>query len=171
MARQRGRFPARSHRLTDWSFGPDNQPATTLSATGSALGANGALVAIGRATLVRFRGFLSLIQSAGTALDGFTGAVGIGVTTSEAFAVGTSAVRLPETDADWDGWLWHTFFDTRVPGATAGGEGFVVRMQMDSKAMRKLTQDDVVFGAIEVGEVGTGVLSWQFNSRMLLKLS
>ena len=40
----------------------------------------------------------------------------------DAFAVGVGTVMDPLTDADWEGWLYHTLIDVHVQTATIGEE-------------------------------------------------
>jgi hypothetical protein len=129
------------------------------------------VLGVEKATIVRLRGHVSLSQSVGTALDGFRGAIGYAQATPEAFAAGTGSLRSPLLDADWDGWMWHTFFDIRTPGATIGGEGSVWRQAVDSKAMRKVQAGDTSFVIVETVETGTASVRFEFDSRELLKLS
>ena len=46
-----------------------------------------------------------------------------------------------------------------------------IRVDVDSKAMRKCSVDETIFAVIEVAELGTASLSWSFNSRLLFKLA
>ncbi|OJJ27663.1 hypothetical protein, partial [Campylobacter concisus] len=72
-----------------------------------------------------------------------------------------------------DGWLWHTFAPLlALTNAIDQAEGTVAaRFDVDSRAMRKLTVDMVVFAAIEVENLsGVTDVRALFDSRMLLKL-
>ena len=103
--------------------------------------------------------------------DGFFGAFGIGVTTLTSFTVGVIAVPTPITEIDWDGWLYHTFFDIRQ-GQTgmSNGSGYQ-KIEIDSKAMRKFDSQMVVYGALETTLVGVGSMRIHFDSRQLFLLS
>ncbi|WP_141081785.1 hypothetical protein [Campylobacter concisus] len=134
----------------------------------------GSLVNQDGVTLVRLRGNLTLgfgeVPAAGNAARV---AVGVGVTTAEAFAIGATAIPSPLADAEWDGWLWHTFAPlVALTNAIEQSEGTsAVRIDVDSRAMRKLTVDMVVFAAIEVENLsGVTDVRALFDSRMLLKL-
>ena len=175
MARQRftrGRAVAR--RRTGWDEGPGSQTPAAITTTGqSFLGAVAASLQDGL-TVARIRGLLSFVQTVTTAAgDGFHGAVGIGITTVDATAIGATATPGPITEADWDGWLWHNYFDTRQSVASgAAVDGLhPIQMQIDSKAMRKLDEDMVIFAMIERTEVGTASMSVLLDSRILLFLS
>ena len=124
-------------------------------------------------TIVRIRGYFRVILTAATAAgDGFLGAVGIGVVTAPAFAVGLTAVPLPVAEMDWDGWMFHQFFDLRsnIAGVGDGQPGVSIGFDIDSKAMRKLGDEQVLMGAIEVVESGTAVMEVSADTRILLKL-
>ena len=79
----------------------------------------------------------------------------------------------------WDGWLYHWYFALLTGGKMDGSVSVdrnntnataaALRVEVDSKAMRKLTVDDVIFAAIQVIETGTATMQWMFNSRQLLK--
>jgi len=108
--------------------------------------------------------------------DGFVdSAVGIGITTEEAFSVGgTTSLPSPLEDIDWDGWLYH-----QVVGQFAGfsttetgrGPMEAVRMEIDSKAMRKFEDGMVVFGCVELGvEAGAATIQFGAHTRLLVKL-
>ena len=79
----------------------------------------------------------------------------------------------PFTEADWDGWLWHEFFDVRALTATIadGVNAFsaVSRVVIDSKAMRKGWDDKVTLvGVTEVVEGGTASMELHGNTRCLV---
>jgi len=45
-----------------------------------------------------------------------------------------------------------------------------LRIDLDSKAMRKWLENMALFAMIEVTEVGTVTLGWSLNTRVLVKL-
>ena len=167
-----------SRRRTDWSDGPGASDGTNLQLTAS--GQSG--VGVGQTpigeevTIIRTRGILSLsLGLATSANDGFWGALGIGITTVQAFTdVGITALPIPLDDVFWDGWLYHTFFDIRSSVASstanAGVNGMMV-LPIDSKASRKLQLNEVVFMVVQVVETGTAVVNIHAATRMLLKLA
>ena len=133
-------------------------------------------------TIVRLRGQLLLYMSAATAAqDGFTGAVAVGIVRKQAFDIGVTAVPLPLDEEFWDGWMWYQYFslkaaDPIVAGAVSGEPNQVhnvsagLRIEVDSKAMRKIPQNNALIVVIQALETGTAVLNWLFNSRTLSKL-
>ena len=122
--------------------------------------------------MVRIRGTaLVRLTAATTALDGFTGAIGLGVIDAEAFAAGAASCPGALTEVDWDGWMWHTFFHVFSPssdaevdnGTVSMGERFVI----DTKAMRIQKDTDVMFGSIETLLTGGSTVQFKADTRML----
>ena len=174
MARSRGlsRGNARSRRKTSWDGGPGGTPTGLISSSVSSILGAGAVADEDGMTLVRVRGECSLmLASAASDGDGFIGALGIGIVTSEAFAIGITAMPTPLIDDDWNGWLWHQFFSVRVPVAAGiGSQSSEVRYVVDSKAMRKLRLGDVIFFAQESSEIGVATMHMMADTRVLVKL-
>ena len=153
-----------------------------MSATGSALGGIVGQPASDGITIVRLRGeFLFRLRTASAPGSGFHGAIGIGIFTDAAVAVGVSALNTPITDETWDGWMWHRYFACHAEDAIAAAgasnepnQGLstfgTVRVEMDSKAMRKIPVGMSLSVVIEVIEVTVATAIWQFNSRSLVKL-
>ena len=163
----RGRFGT-TRRKTSWAVGPGGTSLLSIAAPQTSVVGSGATSLEDGLTVVRLRGELLLRLQTPTT-DGFTGAFGIALCTAAAFAVGITALQKPISDEDWDGWLYHQYF--AINGEAAGDLDTVVRTVVDSKAMRKLPQDMVVFSAIQTSiETGTATLQVFFNSRMLVKL-
>ena len=165
-------------RLTAWSRGPLAALAAA-SSTFSALWSNGASATIDGITLVRIRGeFLAYLATASAEGAGFTGAVGIVNVTNEAFAAGVGSIPTPLADDGFDGWIWHNYFilsasavidgtastDSNLPGTA------MVRIPIDSKAMRKTPEGTTLVGVIEATEIGTATMSFLARTRILDKL-
>ena len=180
MGRLRG-FPARSQsrrprRVAKWGFGVDSlnqafsSSTTVLWSTGVVLN-----VGLGEVTVVRLRGsFVFHLGLATAAGDGFFGAFGIALASEEAFAQGITSLAGPVTDADADQWIFHTFFKCAAPvvsSTSLDSPLSVVRIDIDSKAMRKWDEDKVLYGATEVTEIGTASAVQYADSRLLVKLS
>ena len=132
-------------------------------------------VSAGKLTVIRMRGHASIyLQSADAVGAGFQGAVGIGIATSAAVAAGVASVPTPIDEEDWDGWMFHTFFDIRAITATIadGVNAFaaVARIPIDSKAMRKFDEDMTMFGVWQVVESPNAVAEAQANVRLLTML-
>ena len=175
MLHRRGlnRVSGANRRRTGWEEGVGGSAITTLTASGSSVLGSALAIGTDGVTMIRTRGFLEMfLTAATTAGDGFTGAIGIGKSTTQAFAVGITALPVPVTDADWDGWLYHQFFSVHSASALQAftTPSSVIRMPVESKGMRKAGLDDVFFAVIEVTEIGVSSLSVFFDTRMLFKL-
>ena len=161
-------------RLTQWGLGVGGTGVTGFSASSAAfLGSGVTFGASG--TVVRIRGSLSaFLASYTSAGDGYHCAAGIGVVSSAAFTAGIASVPTPLTEGAWDGWMWHRFFD--VHGSLAAGSTSVgvvnsgVDIEVDTKAMRKVSDEMTVFAAVEVVEIGAASMNMFFDIRLLLKL-
>jgi len=152
-----------SRRLTHWFAAAG---AATITVTGSTL----LFVIQARhegETIVRVRGLLSAIMTVGTTGNGFFGAFGMGKVTSAAAAAGVGSIPTPITEESWDGWLLHQYFNV-LRGVSDGGNGAgAMNLELDSKAMRKLSEDEAVVGVLEVVENGTATLDVQTRVRTL----
>ncbi len=176
-----GRFPRQSQtrRQTIWSKGP-NQESTAITSTGKVLWTNGrALVSEAKATIVRIRGSLLMtLNKATTAGDGIVGAVGMGIVSTDAFGQGVASMPGPYDNPEWPGWIWHSYFHVKGVAAQTIGQdvarnsGLDVRLEIDSKAMRKWASNEVLMGVwdtdIETGDAQVNVVA---DTRILIKLS
>jgi len=173
----RGRSTLRSRapttrRRPGWSIGPGGTFQRTTS--GQTIFPITAVVASDDVTVIRTRGELTLFLSDATsALDGFTGAIGICKVTQNAAGVGITAVPHPLADIAWDGWLWYHFFSVKAPAAAGFNNGqqmSSVRYEVDSKAMRKSNVTDNFIAVIDALEVGGSTLNGRLDTRMLSKI-
>ncbi len=136
-----------------------------------------AIINVDGLTLIRTRGLVSLYLETVSAINsGMSGAIGMAVVTTAAVAAGVASVPSPITEDSWDGWFWHQFFDVRAITATiadgANAGSVFARFVVDSKAMRKVAEDESLIYVIEVGaESGAATLRWFADSRLLVKLS
>ncbi len=189
MAQRRG-FPQRSRgslsRKTSWSEGIASGATAgqvqAITATGAAIMGFGVQVTEDGGTLVRTRGELVVaLRASDAALSGFFGAFGLAKATLTAFTAGTASLPSPIDEESWDGWFYHRYLSLSSVGVIAGAnvssqlsaiEAVVaaVRIEVDSKAMRKINVDEVFYGAVQFQEIGTATLDVSFNSRMLFKL-
>ena len=181
---RRSRFQRTSgvRRKTSWTAGPKGTAGTITSNT-QVIFPTGLQALLGGLTIVRLRGeLLARIITSSAANDGFLEvALGIGVVSENAFAVGVTAVPHPVTDIDWDGWLYHRMFSlsssAAVSAAGASTNGMfslaeAVRIEIDSKAMRKFNDQNVLVGVLETAaEAGTTTMTAELNTRTLVKLS
>ncbi len=172
----RGLSPVRSRRVAKWGFGPDAQPLS-LSSDADQLWTNAVvLVNETQLTIVRMRGHVTgFLLSATAAGDGFDGALGIALVSDEAFGQGAASVPNPVTEADWDGWIWHHFFQMHSPAATlaasAGDQVAAFQYEIDSKAMRKWSTGNTLVGVLGNVENGAATAEIWADVRILAKLS
>ena len=185
MARSRGflrdRGSRRPNRLTSWDLGPGGTSSVSISSTSSTFLGSFVSPTQDGLTVIRTRGELLIFLTAASAQDnGITGAFGIGLATAAALTVGATAVPTPITEQDWDGWIYHRYFSLTAAAAIAASAAeapelvhpvtAALRLEVDSKAMRKVVEEDGLYAIIEVVESGTAVALAHFNSRMLFKL-
>jgi len=167
---------ASSKRKTAWGLGPGSSAVTQVSATTAVIMGLGAQSTVEGATVVRIRGeFFAALQSVTAVGDGFIGAFGIGIAQVAAFDAGVGSVPTPVAEAADENWLYHRFFScmsTSSAGETwANGISNALRVEVDSKAMRRFDVDRVLYASLEVAEIGTAaVMDMTFDSRVLVKL-
>ena len=174
MARRSGfQHQVRSRRSKDWAFGP-SAVDQTLNATGSLIWSIGVQTVLGELTIIRTRGIVNVTQNVGSAAqDGMAGAHGIALVTTQAFTAGVVSIPTPVSENEWDGWLWHSFFDVRVITATiadgVNAMSVIDRQVIDSKAMRKgFDESMTLVGVTEVVEGGTASIEIHANTRVLV---
>ncbi len=177
MARPRGFPRGRSRRLTDWDQGPGSQVVTAITSTTAVILGAGIGPTLETLTIVRLRGALQAFLTSGDSINsGFHCALGIGVVTVDAFTVGgVASVPHPLDDMSWGGWLYHRIFDLHNATSTitdnlVNGLG-VLSFEVDSKAMRKVRVNDLVFAVIQTVEDPASGMSIFFDSRILWKLA
>jgi len=165
-----------ARRKKSWISGPGGTTGAAISGVAATILGGGLQLLQDGLTLVRLRGqfdlFLTTVTAAG---DGFTGAMGIGIVTEHAFGIGTTAMPTPIAEPDWDGWIYWTPISVHGPSTAANGgsnaDAAQQRFLVDTKSMRKLREDDVVFAMLQMAtEEGTAVGEVRFDSRMLLLL-
>ncbi len=173
MARNRG-FVSRGHargtrRETSWlEIEPDVQSVDNTAAITHSLDA--ATLAKRPFTIIRTR--MTVIVSPGQLIaDAIQiAAIGIAVVSDQASAIGITAVPTPTTDLDSDLWFVHqsllgdfTFISAAGFDAS-GGEVY----HIDSKAMRKVNDDQDVVVVVEGATIGDAAIITQMG-RFLIK--
>ena len=161
-----------SRRSTDWGFGVDALNLG-MSASTKILGST-SLTITEQQTIVRIRGIIHVVLTLATsATDGFLGACGIALVNSDAFAAGVASVPGPQSDANWDNWMWHSYFDVRAVTATladgVNGPMASQRLVVDSKSMRKWDPAETLVLVLEGTESGVAAVEFNGDTRMLLK--
>ena len=155
-------------RKTAWTFGPGGVSASSFSASSALIHPAFLQFFLPKITLARIRGRLDLFLISSTAApDGFQGAVGIGVATLDAVTAGPTAVPSASANSNWDGWLWHQFCGIHASEASSTGSS-ALSLEVDTKAMRKVTDDDAIFISMEFAEIGTADMDVFMETRMLV---
>ena len=171
------RTPQSLRRKTSWVGGIATVPTNELTVAGSTsvifsaldtrLSANASL---GNAfTVVRIRGFLTVTPLSITSPQFVTGAFGICIVNGEAFDAGVASVISPWTESFDDRWLYHTYFQTMDVFNAAGVAWFGHRIEIDSKAMCKVENGDVMISVFENASADS--VSMFNNFRTLVKLA
>ena len=157
-------------RSSSWNPGPFG--LVSVSAAGSTVFGTGQQALESGLTIVRTHGSLLIrLVTSDAVTSGFDVAFGICVVNENAAGVGATAIPQPLTDIGWDGWLVH--WSGVIKGAVphTGGEDAVVRIPIDSKAMRKFKNTDVMVAVIQyLTEIGSVTLNADLRSRVLIKL-
>jgi len=121
-------------------------------------------------TVIRSRLFLHVRSDQQAAVEFYGIAMGLAVVSDQAVAIGVTAVPTPDTDRGSDLFfvfedLWGVQFDV----ATASGNEFGKSVIVDSKAMRKVNDDqDIVITSETIGLSSGAIVS--VGGRLLLKL-
>ncbi len=137
-----------SGRRTDYAWNGGSLLMNNLTATKVV----GGMVTVNQSsTLMRARGEIKAGLDGPT--DGMVGAVGFGliVGSDDQLAAGQTAFPSPVSDLDAD-WLWHGWILLHAFSATTN-ESFGAQhgtLSIDSKAMRKVRQNDQIILAAEV---------------------
>jgi len=120
-------------------------------------------------TIVRTRGEVTVVATTLTVDVDIVGAFGLAVVTDRAFAAGQASVPGPWTDSDWGGWfVWQSFAVAYEIGSEIGVVNAGHTMIVDSKAMRKVKDDETI---ILVAESQSSGFRIAMPLRLLLKLS
>ena len=181
MARFRGSSSRRvsgTRRQTSWAEGPFGTitGVTTNSTTVFSVAQQAVEDGL---TIVRTRGELLVFLSASIgAFEGFRWGFGMGIVSQNAAGIGVTAVPQPLVDVGWDGWfvyetgtLVQAQAVTTIESASNSGSSFA-RIMIDSKAMWKFKNTDVIVAVLEVdSEVGAANFEASLSSRFLAKLS
>ncbi len=131
---------------------------------------NAAALAFRPFTVVRTRIELYVRSDQVAATEDQSGAMGMAVVSSQAVAVGVTAIPTPVTEIGSDLWFVHqTIFNAEF-GDSAGGNGANRghHWTIDSKAMRKVEDGQDVVIVIEDAGLGGGARFF-IGGRMLIK--
>ena len=172
MARQftRGRGRAGSKRMTSW---------LTIDGFGATVSNSAVLVAslttLEKAkrpfTIVRTRMEVFHSSDQTVANESQVAAIGLCVVSEQAEAIGITAVPTPETDAASDLWFVHQWIlnEYTIVSGVAIDANAGQRYSIDSKAMRKVNEDEDVVVVVEGATLFGGGSNILFAGRMLIK--
>ncbi len=126
------------------SFSAQTNSETTTAGNGFSVGST--------STILRTRGFVqaSMNDSGKAVDDNVLVTFGLGIVSSDAFAVGASALPDPAIDANYP-WIWwgEMFLESQ---STTNAEGWGIsaqRVDVDSKAMRRIQQSQTLAWVIQ----------------------
>ncbi len=121
-------------------------------------------------TLLRTRGRVMMSLDSGGLNEHVSCAMGLIVVSENAFGIGVTAVPSPVTDGTED-WIWHDFFQVNSgEEAAVVNDYLTVRLSVDSKAMRKLRQGEVLVIVAEIADSvdATGNVTFSYGFRQLI---
>jgi len=165
--RFQGAGPRRVRRSTAWS-GPFDW-VQALSANNKQILVT-LIPTVAETTIVRIRGnaMLSFVHDALN--ESVNVALGLIVVSAQAAAAGATSVPGPITDAGNDGWFWHQSASFMAMSATDLVENDQFRFEIDSKAMRKVNDDQRVLMVSELTVMLGVSVKTAGNFRVLAKL-
>ena len=171
MARRFIRGDGRSAKRSTVWLGIDPTD-TVMTITGGTIitSFNAAALALRPFTIVRTHLELLIFSDQAAAAEAQIGAYGGVVVSEQASAIGVSAVPTPVTDSDSDlffahQWMLNMFFFLDATGAHSAGRRYTI----DSKAMRKVNDDQDVLFVAERSSAGAGI-EVMSAGRILVKL-
>jgi len=175
--------PARAYprRQTAWEVGTGKVAVTTISTSTTGFLGSAIEPTTDGITVIRQRGeFNAWLSAAASALDGFSGAWGIGYASSAAILAGIGSVPTPIAEQASDQWLYHQYFSIKSAGVIDGtvsndtdginATSAALRTVVDCKAMRRLPVDFGLYAAFEMTETGAATMHMHWNSRALIKI-
>ena len=172
---RRSSFPRTGgqRRQTSWEVGPSGSAAT--SATSNNVFPIAAESLLDKLTIMRTRGSLLVQYTTGDAVsEGHDWAFGMCIVSQNAAGIGVTAIPDPLIDIGWEGWFVYEMGTVKQTTTTLdlAEVGAGVRIEIDSKAMRKLRITDNVVAMFSNTLVGTpGQLRMTLNTRLLVALS
>ncbi len=173
MARRNfSRRPQRPLRLSQWAATVPETQFIALAAATSVIDSSFTPSGAAPETVIRTRGLLTVMTDQVAASEQPFGAFGICVVSDQAFTAGVASVPTPYTEAESDLWFLHTFWSAAMLSATqVGFDGRVAyHFELDSKAMRKVNEDETIIAVMENGNSTDGIL-YRLDFRILGKLS
>ena len=132
---------------------------------------NAASLALRPFTVVRTVGQLNFLSDQSGAAENYDAAMGMCVVSSQAAAIGVTAIPTPFTDLGSDLWFVHQMGASRFEFVS--GVGFHpangLNRQYESRAMRKVNDDSEFVVVVETSPISAGAVVWH-AARVLIKL-
>ena len=124
-------------------------------------------------TIIRTHLTVAMVSDQSAAAEFQFGAVGAAIVSQQAETVGVSAVPTPLNELSSDYWFLHQIMTGEFNFATAVGfqqrTGAAGQYDIDSKAMRKVNEDEDVIIVVEIdSSVGSGAI-FHLGGRLLIK--
>ena len=168
--RRSGPFVRGQRRATSWFDIPLGQTAVASNTAVLVTSLTAAEQAKRPFTVVRTQLTLHITSDQLAATEFQALAIGMCVVSDQASAIGISAVPTPDTDLASDLWFLHGFlFDEFLLASAIGFQGHTGRvLHIDSKAMRKVNDDEDVILVVESGAISSGV-NVVIGGRLLIK--
>ncbi len=143
----------RSVRRTDYTwFGAADAVTTIDLGTGTAAVLGNTVVVNSAGTLVRLRGQVYVQLDTSAVDERAMIAVGIIKATDEAVAAGVASLPHPHSDGDAE-WIWHRYLSiSSLAEPAVVTDALFDRAIIDSKAMRRFKQNEVVVLVAEVAD-------------------
>ncbi len=159
-------------RTSMWLFG--TPVATSLGAASTAViqnALNAAALALRPFTIVRTRGTFHLQSDQQAVTEFYQASIGMAVVSDQANAIGVTAVPTPETDRGSDLFFVYETLESQFLFLSAIGaiSPTGVRKDWDSKAMRKVNDDEQVLLVAETSAISIGAIV-ATSFRTLIKL-
>ena len=165
-------FRGRTRQVRESLWIPLDTVETTLAAASTATlvaSLNAAALALRPFTIVRTRGFWGLRSDQVAATENFSASQGHCIVSDQASAIGITAVPTPETDRGSDLWYLHESFAGSFNFDVDGSMRRGIWGTYDSKAMRKVNNDQDLVIVVETSSISSGAIVHQ-SGRILVKL-
>jgi len=161
----------RARKATQWSS--TNAPAAlgNLAAATSVIDSTFVTSSATPETILRIRGLFTVQSDQAAASETPLGAIGICVVSDQAVAAGVASVPTPATEGASDLWLMHQYF--HAPMVFVSGVGvhnLAFQYQIDSKAMRKVSEDETMIVVVE-NSSSAHAMDFAIDIRVLAKES
>ena len=159
-------------RKTRWVGITDTASAITTASSSVLFGGFGATELAARPfTIIRARGYISIISDQDTVVENQTGVFAMAVVSDQALAIGVSAVPTPITDNSSDLFFVYEPLANQTRSQSGGVTTSVnpVGREFDSRAMRKVEDGDDIAITIESGLASSGFIFMKMG-RLLIKL-